>query len=337
MEFFTHSEKGNKLKILITGASGFIGSHLAEQLLEEGAEVRLFVRNSKEIGLRGEERMEKVIGDILELDSILKALNGVDIVFHLAAELRMGLVSADLLTKVNSNGAKNVITACRKKKISKLIFSSSVGVLGDIKKPPASENYPPQPEDDYEISKYQGEKLALKAAEEGLRVIIIRPAWVYGPRDKRTLKLFRIINKGRMFLIGNGKNLQHPVYVTDVVQSMILASRKEVKNGSTYHIAGDRILTLNELLKLCASNLGSKILPLHFPLFLALLIAWITEPLFKKFNRESPLTKGKLGFFIKNRAYSIRKAEKELGYKPTISLENGLQQTFKWYKEHNML
>ncbi|MFC1849674.1 NAD-dependent epimerase/dehydratase family protein [candidate division CSSED10-310 bacterium] len=323
--------------MLVTGASGFIGSHVAEYLFEQGEQVKILVRQDKRIGFQGEEKIEKKVGDLRFKDSVLNALHGVDTVYHLAAELRMGMVTKNELHQINAQGARTIIEACQEKKVQKLIFCSSVGVLGDTFDVVADETVSPSPDDDYERSKYEGEKAALDAASDDLEVVIVRPAWVYGPRDRRTLKLFKLINSGKMFMIGQGLNKLHPVFIGDLVRGIVATGRGAVPTGSIFHLAGPQIITVRELLNLAAQLLGKRIIPLHFPLSLARMIAAVLEPLFKKVGKEAPLTRGKLGFFIKNRMYSIEKAKKELAYNPEIYLEDGLRQTFNWYKKQNIL
>jgi dihydroflavonol-4-reductase len=324
--------------LLITGISGFIGGHLAEHFIRQGTTPRALVRNPQTIGLEGESKLEKVQGDLADLDSIIRAVQGVDIVYHLAAELKQGVVRPEVLFQVNADGAANVVNACLTAGVRKLVFCSSVGVLGNIEGAPATESAEACPDDDYEKSKYEGELIALGAgAHSKLDVVIVRPAWVYGPRDTRTLKLFRMINKGRMMIVGNGRTLQHPVHVSDVVKGIVAAGERRVIRGSIFHLAGPRIVTIRELLELSARLLGARLIPLRIPLRPAILLANILEPMFKLWGKEAPLTRGKLGFFTKNRAYSIETARKLLNYEPTMDLEAGLRQTFTWYRENGML
>lgn len=324
------------MTILITGGSGFIGSHVAEALLLQGRNVRALVRRSIDPGLAGRFALDQQIGDLLDRPSIARAVKGCDLVYHLAAELRMGQVHRSELFRVNQVGSRNLIEACREQGVRKLIYCSSVGVLGDIATPPAGEDWPPQPDDDYERSKLEGEQAALEAASEDFSVVVVRPAWVYGPRDRRTLKLFRMIRRGRMLMIGQGANLQHPVYVSDVVAGIIAAGEHVVPNQSIFHLAGPQIVSVRDLLTVSARLLGSRIVPLTIPLRVARTVAALTEPLFKSFGRESPLTRGKIGFFVKNRAYSFERARRLLGYQPQVDLEQGLRRTFAWYTENSM-
>lgn len=325
-------------KILVTGASGFIGSHLTEKLLEQENDVRVLIRQNKPLEIRGEERLDKRIGDLLEPQEKLENIcSHVHTVFHCAAELKMGVVSNETLERSNIDGTKNLFYAAVRAGVSVFIFCSSVGVLGHIYSGAADEMASPNPEDFYEFTKYEAEKFVLSQVNHEMRVVVVRPAWVYGPGDKRTLKLFRLIAKNRFFLIGQGKNKQHPVHVSDVVTGMIKAGECAVPQGTIIHLAGPRIVTLSELVQTAAHLLGARVLPFTFPLFLARIIASILEPLFKFFGKEAPLTRGKIGFFWKNRAYLYTNAEKFLDYQPRIGLSEGLSTTFAWYKKRNLL
>jgi dihydroflavonol-4-reductase len=324
--------------ILITGVSGFIGGHLAEHFLRQGETPRVLVRKSDPIGLEGESGLEKITGDLADIGSMLRAVEGVDTVYHLAAELKQGKVNPEVLFRVNADGALNMVNAGVKAGVRKLVFCSSVGVLGDIEGAPATESSLPCPDDNYEKSKYDGELIALGAvASSRLDVVIVRPAWVYGPRDGRTLKLFRMISKGRMMIVGDGRTLQHPVHVSDVVKGIVAAGQRSLPRGSIFHLAGPRIVTIRELLELSARLLGARLIPLRIPLKPAIVLANLLEPMFRLWGGEAPLTRGKLGFFTKNRAYSIEAARRLLNFEPTVELEAGLRQTFTWYRENGML
>ncbi|MBN2381863.1 NAD-dependent epimerase/dehydratase family protein [bacterium] len=325
------------MRVLVTGASGFIGSHLVDHLLLGDFQIRAFCRRSPDqIHLDWTDAVQFVQGDILDRASVDRALQGIDLVYHLAAELGMGTKAKGELQRVNIEGSRNVIEACQRAQIQRLVFCSSVGVLGDVGPTLVDETCTPRPEDAYEQSKYAAELLAVKAAQT-IPVVIIRPAWVYGPRDLRTLKLFRMIASGHMFLLGKAENKMHPVHVSDVVQALVKAGQIELDSGSIFHIAGPDVVTVRELLDTVAKLSGTRILPFRFPISGARLIAAIAEPAFKLVGLEAPLTHGKIGFFIKNRAYSIEKARTMINYEPMVKLEHGLCETLNWYNDHKML
>jgi len=326
-----------ELRVLVTGASGFIGSHLVDYLVARGISVRALVRKPvHHLSGQSAGAVEMVSGSLLDKESLLKALNGVDEVYHLAAELKMGLKKKSDLYQTNVLGTRQIIEACLEKNIQRMLFCSSVGVLGDVGNQTADEECAPAPDDDYELSKYEAETLAIKASSR-MHLVIIRPAWVYGPRDTRTLKLFRMVQTGKMFLLGDGRNNIHPVFVGDVVRGMHMAATADVVSGSIFHIAGPTVVSTRELLEKVAEIIGTTLLPLQFPLPLAKLMASLVEPVYKCFGREAPLTRGKIGFFIKNRVYSIDKAGDILGFRPEMDLDQGLKLTIQWYKDNHML
>jgi len=281
--------------------------------------------------------VELVYGDITDMDSLKKAVEDVDVVYHLVGLLGQWGIPDKVYWDINFKGTENILKACINKNIKKFIHCSSAGVLGAIKNPPADESYPYNPSNIYERTKAEAEKLILKYHhEQGLPVIIIRPEFVYGPGDMHVLGLFKAIQKKRFFIIGDGNSTLHPTYIDDLIHGLILCMDKQRAIGEIYIIAGERLVTVKELADIIAEELNVSLSKIHIPIWLANMCASALEKIGKISKFDPPLTKSRVKFFTENRAFRISKANIELGYKP-IQLMTGIKQSIDWYKENGYL
>lgn len=329
-----------KKRAFVTGGTGFTGSWLCKILKEQDYEVFALVRNRDKTGLLDTEGINLVDGDLSApetLGNVFENLN-IDVVFHIAAMYRQEGVSKDLFFKVNVDGTKALLDAAIRAGIKKFVHCSTVGVQGEIANPPATEDAPFNPGDHYQESKLEGEKLALSYFNEGkIEGAVVRPVGIYGPGDTRFLKLFRHINSGKFKMIGNGKPLYHLTFVEDLVAGIILAGEVEASNKRVYTIGGNEFLPLEDLVSLIADILGKKVSGLKIPLLPVYCAAFCCEMICRPLGIEPPLFRRRLDFFTKDRAFDITRAKSELGYKPCISLREGLSRTAEWYKEQKLI
>jgi len=326
---------------LVTGATGFVGSHLAKALALRGIKVRGLVRNKKKadnlnLAASGVEIFE---GDITNPNTLSSVLEGVNTVFHAAAVLGPSGLSHETYRKINVDGVRNMITACQSAQtVERFIYVSSVGVLGPL--PPktrADEGTPPRPQDIYEITKLEGEELVLSESETGFPAVVVRPGWVYGPGDTRTLKLFRMIAKKRFLIIGKALNKQHPVFIDDLIGGIIRSAEVLGIEGRVYHLCGSEVMTVNDLCEKVAEAAGTRLFPFRPPLLAVKGPAWLIGKLFALWGGDPPVDHRKVDFFVINRAYSIRRAKEELGWKPAVKFKNGIRQTIEWYREKGLI
>ncbi len=325
-------------KAFVTGATGFTGSHLCRILVDRGYSVSALVRKSSKTDDLENIGVKPVIGDLADLSSLNGALENTDTVFHVAAAYRQEGISKDEFWKVNVEGTEALLEFAEQSQVKRFVHCSTVGVQGEIANPPAKESDPYQPGDHYQESKMEGEKLALKFFEEqSLDGVVVRPVGIYGPGDMRFLKLFKFINNGKFRMIGKGDVLYHLTYVEDLVEGIILAGENKNAIGNTYTIGGNEYLTLKELVSLIAGILGKPAPKKNLPLKPVYWASAICETVCRPFGIEPPLYRRRLDFFTKDRAFDISKAKKELGYKPQVSLKEGLKITAKWYKENNLI
>ncbi|MCK9571110.1 NAD(P)-dependent oxidoreductase [Candidatus Pacearchaeota archaeon] len=328
--------------ILLTGATGFIGQNMARSLVEKGNNVRCLVRmNSDSTYLRG-LGVDLTFGDVSDADSVMKAAENIDIVYHLAA-IRGELNSIDYETyrRVNVGGTQNLLDASIKRNINKFVYCSSVGVIGWWAQPPADEDTPCRATGKYHITKLEAEKLVQSYCNSrGLNGTIIRPVITYG-NDKSgfILNLAKLIKAGRFRVIGNGNNYMHLVSIKNLVSGFMLAENNPRSKGRTYIIADECPITINDLASIIAGSMNAKIPTVKIPLILAKVAGMGCESVYKflRPSSEPLVTSAKVGLLSKNRFYSISRAKEELGYSPYVGTREGVADTIRFYTNNGWL
>ncbi|NQT24447.1 NAD-dependent epimerase/dehydratase family protein [candidate division KSB1 bacterium] len=325
-------------KILVTGATGFTGGHLAQRLAKEGANVRTLARPGEDCAALEAAGIEIVRGDLTDRDSLFPAVQNVEIVYHIAAAFREEGVPQQLFWDVNVEGTRNLMNVSISAGIKRFVHCSTVGVQGEIKNPPATEEAPYQPGDYYQESKVDGEKLVLQYIhDKKFPAVIFRPVGIYGPGDTRFLKIFRFIHKGSFRMFGSGKVLYHLTYVEDLVDGIILAGTVPDIEGEIFTLGGAQYVPLNELVQLIGHALNKTVSTKHIPVWPVWLAGAICEALCRPFRINPPLYRRRVDFFIKDRAFDISKAQSRLGYAPKVDLQTGLKRTAEWYHEEHLL
>jgi nucleoside-diphosphate-sugar epimerase len=328
------------LKALVTGASGFTGSHLCRYLLQRRYQIRGLVRRSSSLARLQHLPIELACGDLGDDSPLDTAVQGVDVVYHIAALFRAEGIPRKTYWDVNVGGTMKLLEAARRAGVRRFIHCSTVGVQGSITKPPAREADPYAPGDYYQKSKRDGELAALAFSEKhGLPLTVVRPAGIYGPGDTRFLKLFRMINSGRFHMIGSGKVYYHFTYIDDLVRGIALAGDSDQAIGEIFTVAGSDYVTLSELAEIVATALGKS--PPHqilrIPVWPIWLAGAICEFACRPLGIHPPLYRRRVDFFIKNRAFDISKARRILGYEPHVSLAEGMNRTAQWYLRQGLL
>lgn len=319
------------MRAFVTGGSGFIGSHLIDALIKKGWDVRALVHRGM---ILQEGRVETLMADICDRAVLRRGLKGVDILFHLASALGSSAISKNEFYRINTLGTRTVLEAAREQMVKRVVHLSSAGVLGAVKKNDvADEDYAPNPIQIYDQTKLEGEKSAVRFSREGMDIVVLRPGWVYGPRDKRTFKLIKAICRKKFIMATKGEARQTPVYIDDLVTGILFAAGKG-KKGEIYHLAGEEILTANEIVNVIASACGRKIPRLRLPFFSAYLAALTLEKVFSPLRRDAPLNRAKLSFFLHSKPLSIQKAKRELGFSPRVNFSHGTRMTVSWYREN---
>ena len=324
--------------VLVTGGKGFLGKHIVSTLTKLGYTVRVFARSHGDKGPGKDFDSNVFWGDIRDQEKVNLAVDGVDKVIHLVSNFRKGGSDKKEAYAINVEGTENVLKACLTYNVKKLVHCSTIGVHGNVREIPADENTAFNPGDLYQKTKLIAEKRVWKFYKEtGLPIAVVRPISMFGPGDLRMLKLFRMINKGRFIIIGKGNALFQPAYIDDVVRGFMLCLNNDRSTGEAFIMGGEEYVPLKELFHLIAKELGAKPPKLKIPMFPASLLAILCEKMCAPFNIEPPLHRRRLSFFKNNRAFTIEKAKRILGYLPEISLREGIKKTAGWYKEQGLI
>jgi len=335
-----------KGKTLITGAAGFIGSHLVDLLLKEGEppnKLRLFVKTGESLdNLPSNKNFDIIVGDIRDKKLIKKAMKDVEVVYHLAARIDFdGKDYADY-KDVNVDATQHLLDECKNKRIKKFIFFSSIGVyglpagIGDIIS--WDEEHIKVPTNHYGRSKLEAEQAVIMAHSDwGMPYTIIRPASVYGPREKGpTLALYRAINKRQFVMIGKGNNKMHYVYVTDLVKAARLAEKSKQRTGN-YIIAGEEPAKFKNIVKWISKSINQSVPKIVIPGWLALMISYPINIMGKITGIKVPLFPSRVKTMTTSYYYDITKAKEELRYSPKINFKKGAYLTGRWYLKKGWL
>lgn len=323
------------MKILVTGATGFIGSHLVDKLLEQGYDVRATIRKTSNLQWLEGKKVELINANLNSLEDCEKAVKDVDYIYHIA-----GLVAARSYSeflRANRDATETLLKATLKAnpKLQRFVLVSSQTAAGPSHSldNPQTEDDIPRPITSYGKSKLEGEKVA-QSFMKNLPITIIRPPAVYGPRDPAIKDIFRLANKGLATLIGFDEKFVSLIYVDDLIRGMLLAGQSNISEGQTYFITSHQFYTWNEIMETMKVALNKKfLLKFRIPHFAVLGIAAISD-FFGRFSKKPPVFDYEKGidFIQKYWICSPEKARKDLDFVSEISLEDGLTETANWYK-----
>ena len=326
------------MQILVTGATGFTGGHLARTLASRGYRVRALVRQPARAGDLVTAGVEAVTGDFGDPASLRRAVADCDVIYHLAAVYRQAGIPPGVYRAVNTEAVGALMQAAAEARVARFVHCSTVGVHGDIERPPAGEDAPFRPGDVYQETKLAGERLAQDVAvRTGIELVIVRPTGIYGPGDGRLLKLFRGVARGRFVTLGRGDIYYHLTYIDDLIEGFRLCGETPGIAGRTYILAGGEVTTLNELVRLIAEEAGVRPPRLHLPVWPFWLLGAACEAICVPLRIEPPLYRRRVDFFTKSRAFDISRARAELKYAPAIDLRTGIRQTLDWYRQAGWL
>jgi len=327
------------LLALVTGASGFIGGRLAERLAtEEGVRVRALVRNARKAKRLEKLPLEIVEGDLLDPQSLSRAVKGCDLVFHCAALVRETGVKKEFY-QINVEGTENIIKAAAHAGVKKFIHMSSVAVYGLNPPDGADENTAFQPCGNlYCDTKIASEEIVWAYhRDRKLPVVVIRPTNVYGPHSKPwTLRPVKLINSGQMMLINEGTGLCNYIYIDNLIDATLLATKRDESVGQAYIITDGIALPWKDFFG-CYAQMAGKPHLRSVPELLGKLVALGMEITSKFTGKQPKVTRQAVGFLTRKARFSIEKARRELGYQPRLSLKEGMQITEQWLREEGHL
>ena len=325
-------------RVLITGGLGFLGSALVAEFASAGFDTRIFNRQGRRAASFVHPSGFPITwGDIRNSDAVNRAVEGVHTVVHTVSNFREARTDQEAFP-INVVGTDNVLAACARHRVERIVLCSTIGVHGNVAQVPATEESPCDPGDVYQETKVEVERRARAFEEEkGIPVCILRPASLYGPGDLRMLKLFRMIQRRRFVMMGSGQANIHPAYIDDVARAFVLAAEHPRAAGETFIIGGDGYLPLQELVEAIARHLQVPPPGIRVPLGPVEVLARACEALCRPFTIEPPLHRRRMSFFRNNRGFSIDKARRMLGYQPQVALDEGLERTIAWYESRGLL
>jgi dihydroflavonol-4-reductase len=330
------------VRVLVTGATGFTGGHLALTLAGRGYDVHALVRpRSLEKFHRSPLAAHGVVahsGDLTDAAAVARAAEGVEVVYHIAATYREAGQRDEAYRAVNVQGTRNLLDAAARGGARRVVHCSTGGVHGHVTHPPADEDAPFNPGDVYQDTKLEAEKLAADYGRtSAIDVVVARPIGIYGPGDTRFLKMFRGLARGRFPMLGSGEVFYHLTYITDLVEGFRLCGEVPGAAGGTYLLAGPRYTTLNELVTLIAAELGVRPPRVHLPVWPFWTAGLLCEAVCIPLGVEPPLYRRRVDFYTKSRAFDTTRARTQLGYAPQVDVEEGIRRTANWYREQKLL
>jgi nucleoside-diphosphate-sugar epimerase len=331
------------MKLLVTGGTGFIGSHLAEEGRRRGAEVVVLgltdrpeeKANAEILSRAGAEVLS---GSITDADLCRRAARGATHIFHLAVAMREGGKSDEFFESINLDGTRHLLQAATMERVQRFVYCSTIGIYGHRAPGITTEDSPFSPGNAYERTKVAAERLVRDFAENcGLPAVVLRPADVYGPRDQRLLKMFKGVSRGRFPLFGAGRGRRHMVYVDDVVSAFFKACERDEALGQGLIVAGPRACTLRELLDEVTAATGSKRYGIRLPLTPMLGLAAVVEDVCAALAIDPPIYRRRMDFFHSDSEFDTSRARRVLGWEPQIDLKEGIRRTFDDYRRSGEL
>jgi nucleoside-diphosphate-sugar epimerase len=323
---------------LVTGATGFTGSHLVRALAADGQAVRVLARSAARAREALPEGVEIIEGDLTDPVAVARAVEGTRTVYHIAAMYRQAKHRDADYARVHVDATRLLLEAACDDGVERFVHCSTVGVHGHVASPPAGEEAPFGPGDVYQRTKLDGELLARSYhGRRGLAVTVARPTAIYGPGDQRLLKLFRMIARRRFVVLGRGDIFYHMVHVDDLVRGLRLLGTHPRAPGEVFILGGERYYTLREIAALIAEAEGVPAPWLRLPARPFQIAGTICEKVCIPLGIEPPIHRRRVDFYTKSRAFTIEKAVRLLGYHPLVNLRDGIESTLAWYLAHGYL
>lgn len=331
-------------RLLITGATGFIGSRLALYARDQGIQVLATGRTELDVEAeRAKELRSAGItlddGSLQEPSLMQRLVTGCDAVIHLAAAQHESQMSESYFQAVNVDITRSLLQASRHAGVRRFVYGSTMGVYGDGGAAPdrvLDEGSPTRPDNPYTRSKLHAETL-VRAHADHMQTCVIRIGETYGPGDRRLLKLFRAIGRGRFYMIGTGENRRQCIHVNDLARGLLLASRHPDAIGETFVFAGGEVLTTNQMVQHIATALDRTLPRIKLPVFPFIAAAGILERTLPPLHIQPPLHQRRLDFFRRSFVFSTDKARRQLDFQPEIDFRTGVQDTVCWYRSHGLL
>lgn len=332
---------------LVTGATGFIGKRLVKKLVEEGRKVRCLVRDIPKIEELNYSSVDFFIGDIRDLNSVKKAMEGIDVVYHLAGRPNPSIIKPyKYYEEVNVVGTRNVLEASvLNKEIKKIVLMSSIAATGPSRDSKLlNEDSSLRPITKYGLSKVQVERMAHEYHKKyNLPIVVIRPPMVYGIGDKDWVGFFKMVKGAGEFkkslpIPGDHENLFDFCFVDNLVDGLIGAEKSSKTIGQTYFLSDDRPYKVKEILSAITKNFKVNYPEKFWPKWFSMSLATILEGVGYTFRFDPPLSRRDVKWMTTNYwVCDCTKAKKDFGYNPKITLEDGVKMTLEWAQKKGVL
>ena len=325
--------------ILVTGATGFTGSDLIRKLVGLGANVTAIARSSSNIDPFSGLNIHWVRGDVFDSNTVDNAVKDIAYIFHVAAAFREAKITNDVYHKVHVESTKLLAQrASDLPNFKRFIHISTVGVHSHVDHPPADENYRFKPGDIYQETKAEAELWIRDFSERrGLPLTVIRPAAIYGPGDKRLLKVFRMSRKKIFPIVGFGKCLYHLIHVDDLTDFFILAATHPKALGEIFICGNKEYIPLKDMVKTISQAYQKKVYFLRIPALPVFMLGGLCELIFRPLGLEPPIYRRRVAFYTKDRAFDTRKMRTVVNYEPKYDNTRGLKETAQWYVDQGWL
>ncbi|MFW6065411.1 MAG: NAD-dependent epimerase/dehydratase family protein [Planctomycetota bacterium] len=330
---------------LVTGATGLLGSHIVEKLIQAGKPVRALVRPTSDTSFLESLNVELAVGDVTDPDSLPAATEGVETVYHAAAKVGDWGPWSDFQS-ITIDGTRNMLSAASNAGVKRFLYVSSISAYGhpDGEGMVLDETAPLGVNlhrwSYYSHAKVAAEILAREAHERGdLPVTIVKPSWLYGERDRSSMpRLIRAIRKGKAKLIGGGDNRLNLTYSGNEAEGCILAATSENAVGESYNLSNDGIITQKEYLNKIAECIGADPVTKTVPYKVAYKAAFMMELFGHLFRKKNPPLVTRYSVWLMGRRcfFSAEKARKELNWQPTVGYDEGIEKTVRWCVDHGL-
>ena len=328
---------------LVTGGTGLLGSHIVEQLRKRGRAVRALVRPGTDVAWLKSQGVELAEGDILDRASLDRACQGVQCIYHAAARVGDWGPWEDFV-RVTINGSFNIFDAAESAGVPRFIHISSISVYGHVNRPGlVIDETAPLGVNVHRWSYYTRAKVAVEqelwrrhAAGSKVKYTVIRPSWLYGPRDRATIaRLVALIRDGKAKLLGSGDNRLNVVYAGNVAEACILAADSPAAVGQAYNCSNDGELTQRQYFNLIASAIEAPLVTRRIPFKVAYSVAFLLECAGHLFRLKQPplITRYAVWLMGRQTFFSAEKARQELEWKSTVGYEEGIPATIQWFDE----
>jgi nucleoside-diphosphate-sugar epimerase len=323
---------------LVTGATGLLGSHLVEQLRRRGRPVRALVRRGSDTRWLGTQGVEVACGDLTDRTSIEAALRGVSCVYHAAA--RVGDWGPwEEFQRITIGGSRNLFDAIERTKVPRLIHISSISVYGHVNgEGLVLDETAPLGQNLYKWSYYTRAKVAVEhdlwERHDRIAFTVIRPSWLYGPRDRATIaRMVNLVRSGKAKLLGDGENRINMVYAGNVAEACILAADNPAAVHEAFNVSNDGHMTQRRYFELVAATLGLPPVTRQVPYAVAYRVAFMLEVFGHAFKTKNPPMVTRYGVWLMGRRafFSAEKARQKLGWRSTVSYEEGIPATIRWH------